>query len=110
MPYGAAINLAHRDETGKGSGDEGFVGPINVIKRELFFENWNAVVLAEADQVAAGNARNAVLPGRRPDFAAPHNEEVGGVAGGDKAQRIEHERLVGAGVHGLHASSDAIEF
>ena len=62
MPYGAAINLAYRDEACESSGDEGFVGTIDIVKRELFFENGNAIVLAQADHVAAGNSGDAVLP------------------------------------------------
>ena len=49
------------------------------------------------------------MAGRRPHLALAHDEEVRRVAGRDEAVRIEHQRLVGAGLCGLDAGGDAVE-
>ena len=105
----AAVDLAHRYRAGKGAGDEGFVGAIDIVEREVALEDRNAVVAAQADHVAAGDARNAVTARRRPHFAAPDDEEMRRVAGRDEAMRVEHQPFVGAGIVGLDAGGDAVE-
>ena len=39
----------------------------------------------------------------------PHDEEMRGVAGRDEAGRVEHQRLVGAGLRRLDAGEDAVQ-
>src|SRR5262245_53476516 len=102
----AAVDLAHRNETGECAGAESLVRAINVIERELLLEDRDAVFLAQPDDGAASDAGDAILPARGPHLTASDDEEMGRIAGGDEAQRIEHQGLVGAGIHGLDASSD----
>ena len=64
---------------------------------------------AQLDDVATGDPAEAVVAGGSPDCAIFDDEEVGGVAGGDEAVRIEHEGLVNAGVGGLDAGHDAVQ-
>jgi hypothetical protein len=46
---------------------------------------------------------------RHFDSTAAYDEEVGGVAGGNKAARVEHEGLVGTGVDRLDEGLDQIQ-
>ena len=58
---------------------------------------------------AAGDPAEAIIAGRGPDLALADDEEMGRVAGRDEAVRIEHQRLVGAGLRRLDAGGDAVE-
>jgi hypothetical protein len=52
---------------------------------------------ARRDDAGLRDALEAVGAGAGPEFAAAHDEEVGAVAAGDEAARVEHQRLVGTG-------------
>ena len=106
---GPAIHLNGRHDTAEGSGDKGFVGAVDLGDAEILFEHGNAVVAAERNHVAAGDAVEAIASGRRPDLALARDEEVGGVAGGHETVRVQHERLVGTRLGGLDAGENAIE-
>ena len=76
---------------------------------EILLENRNTGIAAKLDDDAARDASETVIAGRGPDFALPNDEEVRGVAGGNKSVRIKHQRFVGAGLCGLYAGGDAID-
>ncbi len=57
--------------------------------------------MAQLDHLPSRDAVHAVLPRRCPDFTTTHDEEVGGVAGADKAVDIEHQRFIRAGIQRL---------
>ena len=56
-----------------------------------------------------GDAVQVVVARGGPQLAAADDEEVGGVAGGDGARRVEHQRLVGPGLDGLDEGDDLVQ-
>ena len=40
----AAVDLAHRDQSGESAGDEGLVGAIDIVEREGLLEDGNAIL------------------------------------------------------------------
>ena len=105
----AAVDRTHRHHAAEGAGDEGFVGAIHIGQAEGLLQHRDVVLPAEGDDVGAGDPAQAVLPGRGPHLALAHDEEVGGIAGGDETVRVQHQRLVRAGAVGLDAGGDAVE-
>ena len=57
----------------------------------------------------AGDAVQVVVARRGPYPAFAHHEEVGGVAGGDGTGGVQHERLVGTGLHRLYEGDDLVQ-
>ena len=71
--------------------------------------NHNGVVFAQRDDVATGDATEAEIAARSPDFAMADNKKMGRVAGCDKTVRIQHQRFVGTGLGRLNAGGDAVQ-
>src|SRR5205085_5695653 len=72
-------------------------------------EHRDAVLPAEPDDVRPGDPAEAIIAGRGPDLAFADDEEMSRVAGRDEAVRIEHQRLVRAGLDRLDAGGDAVQ-
>ncbi len=66
-------------------------------------------MLAKADNVAARNTTEAVVPAGCPDFAAPDDKKVCRVTGGNEPLRIEHQSLVRSSLGRLNTGLDAIQ-
>ena len=110
MAHGAAIDHAHRRAASKSAGDESFIGTVDIIKRKGFFAHRDASFTAHADDVAARDAGDALFTRGSPNLTTAHDEEVSGVAGGNKAVRIEHQGFIITSIGRLDASRDAVEF
>ena len=105
----AAIDLAHRDDAGEGAGDERFVGAIDVGQREVLFERRDARIPSDFQNHPARDPAEAIFAARRPHLALADDEEVGRIAGGDEAVRVEHQRFVGARLRRLDRGEDAVQ-
>src|SRR5690606_13405490 len=93
----AAVDAAHRDHAGEGPGDEGFLGRVGLGQAEVLLEGGDPGFATGTQDVAAGDAVQAVVAGRGPDLALAHGEEMGRVAGRDESVWIGHQGFVGAG-------------
>src|ERR1051326_5991956 len=105
----AAVDFGHRSHAAEGAGDEGLIGLVDVVEGEVAEMDRDAVGMAERDDIGAGDAVEEVLAGRSAQLAAAGEEEVGGVATGDEAVGIEHERLVGAALYGVEQRPDQVQ-
>ena len=97
----AAVDVRHGGQAPEGARDEGLVGGVDVVQREVEFARRKAGRARYLEHFAAGDAAHAVVAGRGPQLAAAHAEEVGRVAGAHHPAHVEHEGLVGAGLEGL---------
>jgi len=98
-----------RDDPREGTGHKRFIGAMNLGRREVLFEHRNVILAADADDIAAGDPREAIITARRPHLALADDEEMGRIARRNKPMRVEHQRLVGARLRRLDARGDAVE-
>jgi hypothetical protein len=85
------------------------LGGVDLGQREVAFVRRAAGSAPGLDHAGLGDALEAVGAGAGPERAAAHDEEVGRVAAGDEAARVQHQRLVGAGGDGLDQGLDQVE-
>src|SRR5687768_7098095 len=76
IAYYSAIYVAHWNQPRERAGDKSLVGVINVGEGKILLVDRNALVAAQLHDFPARDAVHAVLPGRCPDLAATHDEEV----------------------------------
>src|SRR3954468_20148042 len=108
-PDRATVDGVHRNDPGERPGHERLVRGVDVGEAEKPFLARDPGLVAYAEHVAAGDAAEAVRAVRRPYLAPAYDEEVCRVAGGDEALRVEHQRLVVAGLVGLDARGDVVQ-
>src|SRR5258708_17461123 len=105
----APVDLAHRRQSAEGAGDESLLRGTRLVQREIADPYRYTFPQAELDNLAAGDAVEAVLAARGQDLALPHTEEIRGVAARHRPERIEHQGFVGARIDRLAQRHDQIE-
>src|SRR5262245_27411673 len=91
-----SVDRGDRRDAAEGPGDEGLVGGVDLVEREVPLERGDAGGARRTEDVRAGDAVEAEAAGRGDRRAVADDEEIGRVAAGDEPPRIEHQRLVRA--------------
>src|ERR1043166_8541492 len=71
-----AVDASHCRDAAKRSGDERFVGAVDLGEREVYFAYDAAVRAIELRNLAARDALEVIAAGRGPQLVAAHDEEV----------------------------------
>src|SRR5215212_6486208 len=98
----APVHLHDRRYAAEGARHERLVRPVHVGEGEGPLEDGYGRDTAEVYDHVPGDAVQGVVACRDPHLPAPHDEEICGVAGRRGSRGIQHQRLVGAGLEGLH--------
>ena len=77
---------------------------------QFLLKHFDIVAFAQPDNIVPGDAVQAVLTGRCPNFVFSHDKEIGGVAGADKPLGIEHKRFISTSFCSLYAGEYTIQF
>ena len=102
-------DLGDRSLGPEGAGEEGLIGTVGLVEREVLFLHRDAVRMAKVDDLLTGHAVHAVIPGRGPNLAPAHDEEVAGIGGVHKAIDVEHQRLIRTGFLRRDAGKNAVK-
>ena len=104
-----AVDRGHGRLRAEGARQERLVRPIGLVEREVLLENRYPLGPAKVDHLLPCHPVHAVIPGRGPNLAPAHDEEVAGIGRVHKSMRVQHQRLVRARRLGLQAGDDAVQ-
>src|SRR5579862_2160806 len=104
-----AVDDAHRRNAPEGAGYKGFVRSVHLRQLEVPQLDRDSGAAAQVDHVSPCDAVKTIRPARRAHRPGPYHEKICGIAAGNEAGWIKHQRLIGTFLDSLQQGSDQIQ-
>ena len=105
---GAVVHFADGRDLGGGTGEEGFVGDVQLVTGELLFFHGVAQVAGHLHDGVTGDAAQDGGPGRGLDDAVTHDEDVFTGGFGNETVGVQHHGFVVAVFLGFDLGQDGV--
>src|SRR5690606_4305575 len=105
---GASVHFADGRNFGRGAGEEGFVGDINVVARQAARFHFITEIRRKRDERVARDAHQRGGDLRLVDTAFLDDEQVLARTFGDESVHVEQQTLVVAMFGGFHVGEDRV--